>query len=192
MVNGILSIAILAIFVSCGGGGRRHELQDGYFLKWFGGNSLLHQSSNSQLWRRIDNRDNLIWPFIVGQQQITNGIAIFNGGLSDESKQWQISPALFLSHTDGTVWEITAALMKSYCASNNTEYASLAGRVCLQWPELSNGVWTVTIRTRRFYGDIPGPNKVSFGTNDIDAIVERANKTGFRTNYDGGTCIISK
>ena len=166
-------------------GGEDYPLGDGYYAKFVGGNSLLHQAGNSQLWRNENTKNRLIWPFTVGKIEVTNGFAVFNGGLSDERK-WITSPALFVADPNGNVVEFSAALTRQYCRENNLKYDRRAHDFVYRRPALTNGVFWVAGQNWAAKDEDTRWIQMSFGTNRLSEIISEVKAAGTKGFYRGG------
>jgi hypothetical protein len=181
-------VLFLVIFVSCSDV-TTYEVSDGYFYKFVGGNSLLHQNGNSQLWRKVDGHDRLIWPFVIGAEVVTNGFAVFSGGLSDDSLKWKATPALLVCDDSNSVFEITEPLNQLYCQKKNLEYKSFREKCVYQWPTFTNGLFSISGHLDTTTDLNSSWVLVVFDQAELTQLVGRLKREGIKREYRGASYI---
>jgi hypothetical protein len=113
---------------SCSYSGPPVDLGEGFFLDLHGAAPTLHVPGHLELWIREKGRHRTVWKYIAGAQQIaTNGICLFNGGLSSDPK-WKGYPALLAYRSPGPVVEITERMTQKYCKENAKNYPDKRGK----------------------------------------------------------------
>jgi hypothetical protein len=190
----LVAAFIAATLVSCSQQFEDIELGDGFYLHLKGANTLLHMPGNEQLWRKDGYRRHIVWPYIVGKTIVSDGVAVFNGGLTDD-REWKGNPALFVYYKSGPAIEVSEGITKFYAEKENKPYAELREKYAYKWPSFKNGVLAVS-GNRKPAWRVSDVNSnwidVSVTIEDLIRIASKTKAEGDRKKYRGAEYIIGR
>ena len=178
----ILITALLTFLAGCSDQQGPIPMGDGYALILRGSEPLLHAPGNLQLIYSQSNKSSLVWNYVVGDPKVTNGIALFNGGLSD-SDSWKSSPATFIHSGRGPAVEITEPLTRLYCERLGASYDSFSNQITYIWPKFTNGVFYLTGELNRPPNDPTRWIVLILSTNEMEQLRLHVLKVGSKFQY---------
>jgi hypothetical protein len=169
------------LFVQSGG---PIPIGENFLIEVRGAAPVLHIPGNAQLRMSKGLRNIPIWYYLSGDAVATNGICLFNGGLTD-GDEWQHEPALLAYRSPGPVVEITEILTHQYCLKNGTNYEANRSKYIYIWPQFTNGAFVVTQTNRHVKGEKSTYTRLTFSTTELNDIIELTKKTGVKRRYQG-------
>jgi len=192
MPRKLIIIVLLVLCSSCGRDDSDIPVGDGYYRRLVGAQSLFHIPGNGQLWHEQGGGRRMVWPYVVLRQVTTNGVVVFNGGLTDD-RGWRLNPAIFVFPISNAPVEITEGVTRYYADKNGWPYERVKGVYVYDSISLTNGVVGVRgcgVSVLESPGSIPRWTRISIPIEQLMEIARATAKNGERKQYRGVTYII--